>query len=59
MHLCLSYKVFRWHPLDIILYSASYVVGTLSYVVSNLCALSIASLFLALADIKAFSHMYM
>ena len=35
-----------------------YLVSTLSYVASYLCALSIVSQFLALADIKAFSRMY-
>ena len=37
---------------------ANYLVSTLSYVASYLCTVSIVSSFLALADIKAFSHMY-
>ena len=37
---------------------ASYLVSTLSYVVNYLCTLSVVSKFLALADIKAFSHNY-
>ena len=37
---------------------ASYLVSALSYVISYLCALSIASYFLALADIKVFISIY-
>ena len=38
--------------------TASYLVSTLNYVASYLYTLFIVSWFLALADIKAFSHMY-
>ena len=58
MQLSLSYKLFRWHPLNIMHVIASWFVFTLSYVASYLCALSIVSYFLALADIKTFSCKY-
>ena len=58
MQLSLSYEVFRWHSLDITLQLASYVFSTLSYVANYHCTLSLASQFLALADMKPFSCSY-